>query len=178
MQPSLGYLSVRQHAEHGFFGGYLIVNQLARPLEFHCSLPVQPSRAQQLLYGATLEEFVSGEQIGKALTERARSTPQLLLTDCAPVLALSAVSDVPVVHWFSGDPAATSESLRIPSRFLGEIRSMDWNGQRIDLPHAAGVEADRVTQLLECMSPTLDLGEPFRRVHEALLEAHPFARAA
>ncbi len=54
---SLGFISVRHHAEHGYFGGYLIVNSLGRPLEFHCTLPVKPSRAQELLYGATLERI-------------------------------------------------------------------------------------------------------------------------
>ena len=54
MADLVGFLSVRYRSEHGFFGGYLIVNQLARPLEFHCTMPVRPSRSQELLYGKTL----------------------------------------------------------------------------------------------------------------------------
>ena len=67
MTESLGFLSVRRHPEHGYFGGYLITNSIARPLEFHCTMPVKPSRAQELLYGPTMDAFVCGEQIAKVM---------------------------------------------------------------------------------------------------------------
>ena len=71
---SLGFLTVRKHPSRGYFGGFLVLNVLARPLEFHCTLPVQPTRAQQILYGATLDEFISGEQIARALILKAKSS--------------------------------------------------------------------------------------------------------
>ena len=77
MADLVGFLSVRYQPEHGFFGGYLIVNQLARPLEFHCTMPVRPSRSQELLYGSTLNDFVCGEQIAKALTQKAKLKPEI-----------------------------------------------------------------------------------------------------
>ena len=94
MTVSLGFLSVRRHPEHGYFGGYLITNQIARPLEFHCTMPVKPRRAQMLLYGPTMDAFVCGEQIAKALVGKAKVKPDIVLTDCAAVLALATVSDV------------------------------------------------------------------------------------
>ena len=85
---ALGFITVRHHVEHGYFGGYLILNQLGRPLEFHCTLPVKPSRAQSLLYGPTLDDFICGEQIAKALVTKAKLKPSLLLTDCSAVLPM------------------------------------------------------------------------------------------
>ena len=64
---ALGFLTVLDHPQHGLMGGYLVLNAAGRPLEFHCTAPVKPNRAQQILYGPTLEPFLYGEQIGQAL---------------------------------------------------------------------------------------------------------------
>src|SRR5262245_49628291 len=80
-ERTFGYLSVVKSAEHGYFGGYLIVCGLGRPLEFHCTAPIRPSRAQQILYGPTLEPYLAGEQICGALLEIAKLKPTVILTD-------------------------------------------------------------------------------------------------
>ncbi len=119
---TLGFCTVRSHADHGYFGGYLILNTHARPLEFHCTLPVKPSRAQEILYGATLADFVCGEQIAKALTSKAKLTPHVVLTDCTPVLALSRVSDL-LVACVPGQQASnlpTSDATRTKTIKLGD----------------------------------------------------------
>lgn len=51
-----------------------------RPLEFHCTEPVRPSRAQEILFGATLREHVCGEQIGAALLAKTKIPIGFLLT--------------------------------------------------------------------------------------------------
>jgi hypothetical protein len=63
-ETSFGFLSSVHTAEHGYFGGYLIVSELGRPLEFHCTSPVRPSRAQEILYGPTLQAYLLGEDAG------------------------------------------------------------------------------------------------------------------
>ncbi len=67
MPAGIGFLSVIEHDELGLFGGYLVLNMAGRPLEFHCTSPVRPNRAQEILYGPTLRPFLFGEQIGQAL---------------------------------------------------------------------------------------------------------------
>ena len=63
--PAIGFLTAVEHAEYGFFGGYLIVNAAGRPLEFHCTAPVKATRAQEILYGPTLRDYLY-EQIAPA----------------------------------------------------------------------------------------------------------------
>ena len=65
--PSFGFVTVTDLGGAVFIGGYLILNSMGRPLEFHCTAPVKPNRAQEILYGATLEPYLYGEQIGQAL---------------------------------------------------------------------------------------------------------------
>ena len=52
-----------------------------RPLEFHCTAPIKPNRAQEILYGPTLDAFLYGEQIGRTLLAEAKIEPLLVCTD-------------------------------------------------------------------------------------------------
>ena len=63
--PTFGFLTVVESAAHGVFGGYLLVDVLGRPVEFHCTTPVKVTRAQQILYGATLHGHLHGRGEGR-----------------------------------------------------------------------------------------------------------------
>ena len=54
----IGFLSVLDDEELGAIGGYLVLSRNGRPLEFHCTSPVRANRAQQILYGPTLQPFL------------------------------------------------------------------------------------------------------------------------
>lgn len=95
-KPAVGFLTVVDNPQHGLFGGYLILNLAGRPLEFHCTAPIKPNRAQQILYGPTLEAFLYGEQIGSTLLGHAKTSPLVVCTDREPVLSLRNLVDVPV----------------------------------------------------------------------------------
>ena len=86
--PAIGFLTVLEHGQHGLFGGYLVLNTAGRPLEFHCTTPVRPNRAQEILYGPTLRPYLYGEQIGRTLLAKAKSEPLAVCTDVEPALAL------------------------------------------------------------------------------------------
>src|SRR5262245_21892116 len=55
---AIGFYTVVAHEQHGLFGGLLVLNRNGRPLEFHCTAPLKPNRAQEILYGATLESYL------------------------------------------------------------------------------------------------------------------------
>src|SRR3972149_9800270 len=95
---TFGYLSAVESAEHGYFGGYLLVSPLGRPGEFHCAAPIRPSRAQEILYGPTLQPYLLGEQIAGTLLANAQTKPKIILTDQPSVLCHRAKFDVPIVY--------------------------------------------------------------------------------
>ena len=95
-KPAIGFLTVIDDLQHGLFGGYLVFTLAGRPLEFHCTAPIKPNRAQQILYGPTLESFLYGEQIGFTLLEHAKISPLAVCTDREPVLSLRDLIDLPV----------------------------------------------------------------------------------
>ena len=94
--PAIGFLTIIRDSEDGLFGGFLVLNILGRPCEFHCTAPVRPSRAQEILYGPTLEPYLYGECIGPALLEKSKSDPLVVLTDVAGAMTARAFVRVPM----------------------------------------------------------------------------------
>ena len=93
---AFGFLTAVDSPSHGLFGGYLLVDPAGRPLEFHCTAPVKVSRAQQILYGATLQSHLHGRQIGATLLAEGTVTPELVLTDFEPMLHVRSHTSLPV----------------------------------------------------------------------------------
>jgi hypothetical protein len=205
-RAAIGFLTVLEHPQHGLFGGYLLLNLAGRPLEFHCTAPVKPNRAQQILYGPTLEAFLYGEQIGHTLLEQAKAEPLLVCTDREPVLAVRDLVSLPVALVFppegSAQPPSASAVETLPG---GPIDSVEFStfrpssGQRllrVDAAHPAGPRllafqlgrnrlavpersADdrrRIAERLGELAPSFDLAEPFTRIREAIEEAQQAAR--
>ncbi|MGI8979784.1 MAG: hypothetical protein ACR2FY_11220 [Pirellulaceae bacterium] len=166
--PAIGFLTVTEHAEHGLFGGYLILNVSGRPLEFHCTAPLKPSRAQEILYGPTLRPFLFGEQIGQTLLAKSRVKPFFVCTDAEPMLAAREFSDVPLLL------VQTAEDEH-PSTRHGEPFAL---GRR--KVFTAPAHTDDRSVALEKWSTihadALDLLEPFTRIREALEEAQKTVR--
>ncbi|MDR1963393.1 MAG: hypothetical protein LBQ50_06415 [Planctomycetaceae bacterium] len=96
----LGFLTVIDQPRLGLIGGYLILNQAGRPLEFHCTTPLKPNRTQEILYGNTLEPFLYGEQIAQTLLSRAKVSVSYVLTNAAAVLAVQEHIETPVFYVF------------------------------------------------------------------------------
>lgn len=179
MSHTLGFLTVRYHDQHGYFGGYLIVNQLARPLEFQCTLPVQPSRAQALLYGPTLDDFVCGEQIAGALIAKAKLKPDLVLVDSISALAVSLVTELSVVALsLETESSESCAHLKLPRQSQLQLIEFSVGGHDMMMAHERQDRKGGVQQLVAKLPTNFDLSEPFGRIEEALIEAHPIAKAA
>jgi hypothetical protein len=164
-ERTFGYLSTVESEENGYFGGYLILSALGRPLEFHCTAPIRPSRAQEILYGPTLQPYLLGEQICGALLNKAKLTPTVILTDCAAVLHARPRSSAPIVLVCAENKPTFNSTEHASSRehLLGN------NG----FQYAVGFESDRTTAVdaLAQLAERVALTEPFNRIHEAIREA-------
>jgi hypothetical protein len=184
--PTFGYLSTLESPEYGHFGGNLILSPLGRPLEFHCTSPVRPSRAQEILYGPTLQSYLIGEQIGGALLKAARLCPCLILVDGAAMLAARSVASAPMALVLSRAQAATASTDRRDDESAevmafadsGRVGPMSSFGAQVEaagysLILPSGFECDKqaVAQLATQLSQHVDLAEPFGRIHEAIREA-------
>lgn len=185
-EKSFGYLTAVETAEFGYFGGYLVISQLGRPLEFHCTAPIQPSRAQRILYGPTLEQYLLGEQICGALLGVAKLVPEVILTDCdaaigsrsrfaIPMARLRGEATIQPVACESGSCGAcklknrhTKPRTIAASPNFGEFALGPY---QINLPYGFESEQPVVEDALTLLSQRVDLVEPFARIREAIGEA-------
>jgi hypothetical protein len=187
IKSAIGFYSVVRHAQHGLFGGYLLLNRLGRPLEFHCTTPVKPNRAQEILYGPTLDAFYYGEQIGLTLLKQSCIEPLFVCTDQEPALWLRDHTELPVALVLppSDNMNATPQEesgpdqkkYRLdPAHRAGmnasrPLATFDLGRNRLALP--AGAENDRakIVERIGDIAMDFDLAEPFSRIHDALAEA-------
>jgi hypothetical protein len=148
-QPALGFLTVLEHPQHGLMGGYLVLNPSGRPLEFHCTAPVKPNRAQQILYGPTLEPYLYGEQIGQALVAKSAAEPLLICTDLRPTMAVRPLVSAPVAlvlkdtaFGTESDLSATAEAAdagqSLPFAASAEMDTLRTPRLRLDAAHGSG----------------------------------------
>jgi hypothetical protein len=159
----LGFLTVVENPECGISGGYLLLNPAGRPLEFHCTAPLKPTRAQEILYGRTLKPYLYGEQIGQTLIKKSRLAPAAICTDTEPVLAARQFVDLPIV-WVQL-PHAGSSGWTLSNCVA-----------RVAFPYEA--DEEQVRTVWPPQADQLDLLEPFTRIREALQEAYESAKQA
>ena len=160
----LGFLTVVGITPHGLIGGYLLLNLAGRPLEFHCTAPVNPSRAQQILYGPTLESFLYGEQMGATLIRKATQTPLVLLVDQKAALAVREHIEIPTGLVF-GELATEQSSAPIQSGNVGIGR------RQISTASRFASDREAIIARLAGLDELIDLAEPFGRIREAIAEA-------
>ncbi|NIP86445.1 MAG: hypothetical protein GTO03_13105 [Planctomycetales bacterium] len=170
---AIGFLTVVSDQRHGLCGGYLIVNPAGRPLEFHCTAPVRANRAQEILYGPTLEAYLYGEHIGRTLVERGGEQPALLCTDVSPMLSLRPLVAQPLALVSAADDAGESPTrYRVEGAHPGPPLPQMLTVRGCQLVAAASHAEDLAT--IDGLLPAfegLDLAEPFERIRAAIQEA-------
>ena len=159
--PAFGFLTTVESAAHGVFGGYLLVDPWGRPLEFHCTAPVKVSRAQQILYGATLAPHLHGQQIGATLLAEGGVVPQVVLTDLESMLHVRGHTNLPVA--LVGGPPGPPESTAGGVFVAGAVTVS---------PHERDADRrDEMRGAIEELAASVDLREPFERIRAAIDEA-------
>jgi hypothetical protein len=176
---AIGFLTVVRHEPHGLFGGYLLLNRNGRPLEFHCTAPVKPNRAQEILYGATLESYLYGEAIGATLTAKSSSPIDFLCVDVRAALAVRDFIEAPVAL-----VAAETEPVGENLPLFRVDGPHDQGLQRFSLGRYASAVSRRhaadealLVERSRHLADHFDLAEPFARIRGAIDEARRGAKA-
>ncbi len=159
----LGFLTIATDASSARIGGLLLVNASGRPLEFHCTAAVKPNRAQEILYGPTLGEYLCGEQIGIALCDAIKQHPAIILTDIPDVLALRPLVKFPLL-------LALTEK-HDHRDFSSQFAQSTQGRNKVYVRTAYQNDFSAVDALFKQMAANLDLEEPFGRIDEAISEA-------
>jgi len=188
-----GFLTVTENQRFGLIGGYLVLNHLGRPLEFHCTTPVRANRAQEILYGTTLDAFLYGEQIAQTLIKRAKVKPPTVLTDRSQVLTVQEFVEMPICY-INRELSECEQKLAIYVSENNDSSSENheevdvypcfstfrWSEHKIGryklvLPDLPVRETAETIDELKNVSSTIDFLEPFERIRLAIEEAQKAA---
>lgn len=173
---TFGFLSIQENSELGFLGGYLLLNVSGRPIEFHCTAPIKPTRAQEILYGPTLRPHLLGEQIALALINKSKTKPELVCVDTQAALAVRPLVEMPVLLVEDG-AKGEGQIVRIDGAHKPHDHhhlSASWfqlGHRRVAIAAAYTADQPQAIERFKRASDHLDLGEPFGRIREALQEA-------
>lgn len=159
-EMAFGFLTVCDASGVGTFGGYLLVDLSGKPLEFHCTAPVRVTRAQEILYGATLQRHLHGEQIGGPLLKATNLSPVAVLTDHETLLHARSHGQSPVAVVRE---VATSAPVMIGAFELGGFQVQPHEN---DLPRVEELQAQ-----IAALAGSIELAEPFARIRAAIDEA-------
>ena len=185
-EPQLGFLSITETLSHGVIGGFLILNRLGHPLEFHCTAPVRPNKAQEILYGRSLKPFLCGHQIAGALYKRGKAATFALLTDSPYVLSFQEALDIPLMMIFpaestgseAGENDAKGGAGLAPLRSLPGIDWEQWREERrggllfaVSKKGENDPRRESVWENVALFQKSIDLTEPFERIRLAIKES-------
>ncbi len=159
----LGFLTIATDSSQSRIGGLLLVNASGRPLEFHCTAAVKPNRAQEILYGPTLGEYLCGEQIGMALCDAIKQNPSMVLTDIPEVLALRPLVEFPLLL------VVTEKNKR--QKFPSELVQSAYGESTVCVRKPYEKDFSAAEVIFDQLAVNLDLDEPFGRIDEAISEA-------
>jgi hypothetical protein len=157
----------------------LIVSHLGRPLEFHCTAPIRLSRAQQILYGATLWPYVFGEQIGARLVSEAKIRPIVLLVDHPATLCMRTRLGIPIVRPKLDVAPVASRDRLLDLAGEAAVPASPFVVDDSAFEAAPGFESDcrEAVAGLSRLAKCVDIVEPFTRIYQAIREAQRLGTA-
>ena len=167
---TFGFINVIDLPTVGLCGGLLVVSHLGRPLEFHCTAPCPPNRAQQIMYGQTYRGFVFTDQIGAALIDSVKHVPSAYLTCSPEMLPISEIVDPPVVLAEISDAEKPFDGSGLPQFKVEQVQ--------FSCVNLAKDQTDTLQGHIEKFQAKLPIDEPFERIAQAIEEAHAVLRAA
>ncbi len=93
----LAFIDVAIFTDGSIRGGILTTDIETRPYEFRATSPIKPTQLQQILYGASIKDYVYGELICAPLVRATKEKLSVVLVKEPYILAMRPLVSVPVI---------------------------------------------------------------------------------
>lgn len=140
-------------------GAVLIVDEFGIPQEFKYTEPVSPTPLQKILYGKSLDLYLTVEIIAKSLLKNVEQKPEIFLTD-----NISLVESSDQVYYVSSHPATKSEQDQDSEPNECVISSQTESLKFIAKSNFSQDKVEKLKKIVE----EFDVMEPFQRLAKAL----------
>jgi hypothetical protein len=93
----IAFIDVTVFSDGSIRGGILTTDIETRPYEFRVTSPVKPTQVQQILYGASLKDYIYGELICAPLIKATKEKISFVLTKERYILEIRHLVAVPII---------------------------------------------------------------------------------
>jgi hypothetical protein len=93
----IAFIDVAVFSDGSIRGGILTTDIETRPYEFRATSPIKPTQLQQILYGASLRDYVYSELICVPLVRATKEKLSVVLAKGPYILAMRPLVSVPVI---------------------------------------------------------------------------------
>jgi len=152
----LAFIDVTVFSDGSIRGGILTTDIETRPFEFRVTSPIKPTQVQQILYGASLKDYVYGELICVPLVKATKEKLSVVLTKENFLISARPLVSTPVILIRSNNTQASDG-----------IKSVSFSSHR-----NFQNELSFAQTILTPITQKHDLLEPFERLRLALNEVH------
>jgi len=158
---TLAFLMVTKFEDEKYIGGIMATDGYGIPLEFRYSEPVKPTGLQKILYGRSIEKYLTIDVIAKKLLQSIAEKPRLVFVN--EYFLLQIQSKYPVILLTSVLKETQEEAPENESELKTELF-----GNNCKAVYPANLILDDI-QWLKAISNEIDILEPFIRLKEALV---------
>ena len=153
----IGYITSLKIGEK-YIGGVMVVDKQSIPAEFKYSDPIIPTQIQRIIYGKSLETYLTKEIIGRTLVNSLENKPELFVTENPDLTDINdkiyCISQVNRIE--EPEKKIQENEIIITLRNVG-IRIVAKEKINTDL-----------LDIIKNMSEHIDIIEPFERLNKAL----------
>ena len=93
----LAFIDVTVFSDGSIRGGILTTDIETRPFEFRVTSPIKPTQVQQILYGASLKDYVYGELICVPLVKATKEKLSIVLIKENYLITMRPLVSVPII---------------------------------------------------------------------------------
>lgn len=154
----VGYISAKKIDEK-YVGAVLVVDELGIPQEFKYTEPVSPTPLQKILYGKSLELYLTVEIIAKSLLKSVEQKPEVFLTD--NISLVEASDQVYYVSSYSTSKLEQSQNSE-PNECVIPLQN-----ESLKFVSKSNFTQDKIEKLKKIVEE-FDVMEPFQRLSRAL----------
>jgi hypothetical protein len=152
----LAFIDVAVFSDGSIRGGVLITDIETRPFEFRVTSPIKPTQVQQILYGASLKDYIYGELVCAPLVKATKEKLSVVLIKENFLISMRPLVSTPVILI---RPNSTQANDGIKSVSFSSHRNFQ-------------NELSFAQTILTPVMQKHDLLEPFERLRLALNEVH------
>ncbi|MEP0860710.1 MAG: hypothetical protein HRF52_04670 [Ignavibacterium sp.] len=152
----LAFIEVTVFSDGSIRGGILTTDIETRPFEFRVTSPIKPTQVQQILYGASLKDYVYGELICAPLVKATKEKLSMVLAKDNYLVAMRPLVSTPVI-FIQSNGSQVSDGIK-PVTFFSHRNFQN--------------ELAFAQTILNPIMQKHDLLEPFERLKLALHEVH------